>query len=111
MAATCPVKGLRLQSKGARTVNVTNTLLPFGGHSFLQALLHFNGAAHQLSDLIDSGAEGDFMDTELAARLLHLFHWLSPFQPELSLSPSRAIMLKRFIFSLFTLPPRRLTMT
>lgn len=60
MSASCPVKGLCLPSKGGRMVSVTNTLLPCGGRSFLLALMTYNGAAHQVSALIDTGAEGDF---------------------------------------------------
>lgn len=40
-------------------------MLPSGSRSVLQGLLQLNGTAHQVSALNDSGAEGDFMDTEL----------------------------------------------
>uniref|UniRef100_A0A8C1LRZ5 Gypsy retrotransposon integrase-like protein 1 n=1 Tax=Cyprinus carpio TaxID=7962 RepID=A0A8C1LRZ5_CYPCA len=69
VAASCPVKGRRFSAKEGRTVSVTNTLLPSGGRSVLQASLQFNKTSYQVSALIDSGAEGDFMDNELAARL------------------------------------------
>ncbi|KAI2644103.1 Transposon Tf2-6 polyprotein [Labeo rohita] len=54
MVAACPVAWQHLPSKG--------------GQKF-QALLRVKGAVHQVSALIDSGAEGDFMDAGLAMHL------------------------------------------
>ncbi|KAG1935922.1 retrotransposable element [Pimephales promelas] len=69
VAAECPRKRQRPTSKGQRTVSITNTQLPSGGQPILPAFLQLEGVNQEVSALIDSGAEGDFMDIELADRL------------------------------------------
>ncbi len=50
-------------------VSMTSTRLPSGGRSEFLASVWAGGAAFRVSALIDSGAEGDFMDFGLATRL------------------------------------------
>ncbi len=50
-------------------MSVTSTQLPSGGRCEFQASLLFKGTVYQVVALIDSGAEGDFMDSGLATRL------------------------------------------
>uniref|UniRef100_A0A9J8BR74 ribonuclease H n=1 Tax=Cyprinus carpio carpio TaxID=630221 RepID=A0A9J8BR74_CYPCA len=69
VVAACPVAGRRFSRKGERRVSVTTTRLPPGGRSEFQASVQFGGAVFQVSALIDSGAEGDFMDSRLATSL------------------------------------------
>ncbi len=69
MAAACPVAGRRPSRRGEHMVNVTTTRLPSGGRAEFLASLRFGGAVFQVSALIDSGAEGDFMDSGLATSL------------------------------------------
>ncbi len=45
---------------------MTAALLPAGGPTTLPAVLQSEGITHTVAALIDSGAEGDFMDIELA---------------------------------------------
>ncbi len=49
-------------------MSVTSTRLQSGGHSEFRALVRV-GAAFQVSALIDSGAESNFMDSVLATHL------------------------------------------
>ncbi len=69
VAAACPVVGRRSSRKGEHMVSVTKTRLPSGGCAEFLASLRFGGAAFQVSALINSGVEGDFMDSGLATRL------------------------------------------
>uniref|UniRef100_A0A9J7XNI1 ribonuclease H n=1 Tax=Cyprinus carpio carpio TaxID=630221 RepID=A0A9J7XNI1_CYPCA len=69
VVAACPVAGRCFSCKGERMVSVTNTRLPPGGRSEFQASVQFGGAVFQVSALIDSGPEGDFMDSRLATSL------------------------------------------
>ncbi len=66
MEAVCPVAGQSSSRKGENMVSVTSTRLPSGGRSEFRASVRVGGAAFQVSALIDSGAEGDFMDYGLA---------------------------------------------
>ncbi|KAL1259006.1 hypothetical protein QQF64_009583 [Cirrhinus molitorella] len=69
VVAACPAARQRSPHKGGQKVSVTRARLPPGGRSELQASLLVQGAVYQVSALIDSGAEGDFMDVGLARRL------------------------------------------
>ncbi len=69
MAATCPIAGRRSLRKGEHMVSITSTRLPSTGHSEYRASVRVGGAAFQVSALIDSGAEGNFMDSGLATHL------------------------------------------
>ncbi|KAL0147091.1 hypothetical protein M9458_057615 [Cirrhinus mrigala] len=69
VAAVCPVAGRRSSRKEEHRVSVTSTRLPSGGRAEFLASLRFGGAVFQVSTLIGSGAEGDFMDSGLATRL------------------------------------------
>ncbi len=69
VAASCPAVRRYSPFKGERTVSVTGTQLPSGGRCEFQASLLFKGTIYQVGALIDSGAEGDFMDSGLARRL------------------------------------------
>ncbi len=69
VAASCPAARRRSPLKGVRTVSVTSTQLPSGGRCEFQASLLFKETVNQVVALIDSGAEGDFMDVGLATRL------------------------------------------
>ncbi len=69
MVTACPYKRQPLSGERSRTVSVTAALLPSGGRTTLPAVLQSEGVTHTVAALIDSGAEGDFMDTEL-------FQWL-----------------------------------
>ncbi len=50
-------------------MSITLTRLPSGGRAEFLASVRVGGAAFRVSTLIDSGAEGDFMDFGLATRL------------------------------------------
>ncbi len=70
VAAACPAVGRSSRSlKGEHMVSITSTRLPSGGRAEFLASVRVGGAAFRISALIDSGAEGDFMDFELATRL------------------------------------------
>ncbi len=71
VAAACPVVGHSSRSplKGEHMVSITSTRLPSGGWAEFLASVRVGGAAFRISTLIDSGAEGDFMDFGLATRL------------------------------------------
>ncbi len=69
LAAARLVAGRRLSRKEEQMVSVTNTRLPSVGRPDFQASLRLRGPVFQVSALIDSGAEGDFMDSGLATRL------------------------------------------
>ncbi len=69
VAASCPAVRRHSPLKGEHTVSVTGTQLPSGGRCVLQASLLVKGTVYQVGALIDSGAEGDFMDSGLARRL------------------------------------------
>jgi len=71
VAAACPVVGRSSRSplKGEHMVSITSTRLPSGGRAEFLASVRVGGAAFRVSTLIDSGAEGDFMDFGLATRL------------------------------------------
>ncbi len=69
VAASCPAVRRHSPFKGERTVSVNGTQLPSGGRCEFQASLLVKGAVYQVGALIDSGAEGDFMDSGLARRL------------------------------------------
>ncbi len=69
VAASCPAVRRHSPFKGERTVSVTGTQLPSGGRCEFQASLLVKGAVYQVGALIDSGAEGNFMDSGLARRL------------------------------------------
>ncbi len=69
VAAACSVPGRHSSHKGEHMVSITSTRLPFGGRAEFLASVRFGGAAFRVSALIDSGAEGDFMDFGLATRL------------------------------------------
>ncbi len=70
VAAACPVVGRSSRSplKGEHMVSITSTRLPSGGRAVFLASVRVGGAAFRVSTLIDSGAEGDFMDFGLATR-------------------------------------------
>ncbi len=70
VAASCPAVRRHSPFKGERTVSVTGTQLPSGGRCEFQASLLVKGAVYQVGALIDSRAEGDFMDSGLARRLV-----------------------------------------
>ncbi len=80
MEAVCPVAGQSSSRKGENMVSVTSTRLPSGGRSEFRASVRVGGAAFQVSALIDSGAEGDFMDYGLAKCLgiLSILPWPNP---------------------------------
>ncbi len=69
VAASCPAVRRHSPLKGERTVSVTGTQLPSGGRCEFQASLLVKGTVYQVGALIDSGAEGDFMDSGLARHL------------------------------------------
>ncbi len=69
VAASCPAVRRHSPFKGERTVSVTGTQLPSGGRCEFQASLLVKETIYQVGALIDSGAEGDFMDSGLARRL------------------------------------------
>ncbi len=68
MVTACPYKRQPLSGERSRTVSVTAALLPSGGRTTLPAVLQSEGVTHTVAALVDSGAEGDFMDIELARR-------------------------------------------
>ncbi len=69
VAASCPAVRRHSPFKGELTVSVTGTQLPSGGRCEFQASLLVKGTIYQVGALINSGAEGDFMDSGLARRL------------------------------------------
>ncbi len=69
MAASCPAVRRHSPLKGERTVSMTGTQLPSGGRCEFQASLLVKRTVYQVGALIDSGAEGDLMDSGLARRL------------------------------------------
>ncbi len=66
MITACPHKRQPFSGERSRTVGVTFASLPSGGPTTLPAVLQSEGITHMVAALIDSGAEGDFMDIELA---------------------------------------------
>ncbi len=66
MITDCPHKRQPFSGEKSRTVGVTAALLPSGAPTTLPAVLQSEGITHTVAALIDSGAEGDLMDIELA---------------------------------------------
>ncbi len=66
MITDCPHKRQPFSGEKSRTVGVTAALLPSGAPTTLPAVLQSEEIIHMVAELIDSGAEGDLMDIELA---------------------------------------------
>ncbi len=68
MVTACPYKRQPLSGERSRTVSVTAAHCPLVAGLLSRRLLQSEGVTHTVAALVDSGAEGDFMDIELARR-------------------------------------------